>query len=207
MLASQLVPKYRYENCAVVALSDGGVMVGAQIAAALHCSLALLLTKEIDLPREPDAIAGIAQDGSFAYNDSYSSGEIDELQAEYYHYIEQEKMTKLQELHRLVGNGGTLDKRLLKGHNVILVSDGMKTSFAMDVAIQFLKPIAIEKLIIATPLAGVKAVDRMHVVADDLCVLSVLDDYMDTPHYYDKDDLPDHETVLSTINRIIMQWR
>ncbi|HET8709286.1 MAG TPA: phosphoribosyltransferase family protein [Candidatus Saccharimonadales bacterium] len=207
MLAGQLVPKYRYENCSVVALNDGGVMVGAQIAAALHCSLSMLLSEEIVLPREPDAIAGIAQDGSFAYNDSYSSGEIDEFQSEYYHYIEQEKMTKLQELHRLLGDGGSIDKRLLKGHNVILVSDGMKTSFAMDVAVQFLKPIATEKLIIATPLASVKAVDRMHIVADDLCVLSVIDDYMDTPHYYDKDDVPEHEKVMEIINRIIMQWR
>lgn len=207
MLASQLAPKYRYENCSVVALNDGGVMVGAQIASELHCSLTMLLTEEIDLPREPDAIAGIAQDGSFAYNEAYSQGEIDELQSEYYHLIEQEKMTKMQEMHRLIGNGGTLDKHLLKAHNVILVSDGMKTSFAMDVAVQFLKPIAIEKLIIATPLASVKAVDRMHIVADDLCVLSVVDDYIDTPHYYDKNDVPDHETVMAIINKIIMQWR
>lgn len=207
MLASQLVPKYRYENCSVVALGDGGVMVGAQISAALHCSLSLLMTEEIDLPREPNAIAGIAQDGSFAYNEAYSAGEIDELQSEYYHLIEQEKMEKMHEMHRLVGDIGTIDKRLLKGHNVILVSDGMKTSFALDVAVQFLKPIAIEKLIVATPLASVKAVDRMHIVADDLCVLSVLDDYMNTPHYYDKDDMPDHDTVMEIIERIIMLWR
>ena len=33
-LAAELVEKYRYENCAIVALSDGGVIVGEQIAAA-----------------------------------------------------------------------------------------------------------------------------------------------------------------------------
>ena len=33
LLAAQLVEKYRYENCAVVALSEGGVLVGEQIAA------------------------------------------------------------------------------------------------------------------------------------------------------------------------------
>ena len=32
-MADQLVAKYRYENCAVVALSKGGVVVGEQIAA------------------------------------------------------------------------------------------------------------------------------------------------------------------------------
>ena len=37
MLAEQLVERYRYENCAVVALSDGSVQVGEQIAGYLHC--------------------------------------------------------------------------------------------------------------------------------------------------------------------------
>ena len=32
LLAARLVEQYRYENCAVVALSDGGVLVGEQIA-------------------------------------------------------------------------------------------------------------------------------------------------------------------------------
>ena len=56
-LASQLVPKYRYENCAVLAVSDGGVMVGAQIAQQLHCVITLLMSAEITLPREPEAVA------------------------------------------------------------------------------------------------------------------------------------------------------
>ena len=50
----QLVKKYRYENCAVLALDDGGVMVGAQIATQLHCVLTLLMSEEIKLPQEPD---------------------------------------------------------------------------------------------------------------------------------------------------------
>src|SRR5947209_1089742 len=42
MLAERLVPKYRYENCAVMALNDGGVVLGAEIAKQLHCILTLL---------------------------------------------------------------------------------------------------------------------------------------------------------------------
>jgi predicted phosphoribosyltransferase len=102
MLASQLLPKYRYENCAIVALNDGGVVVGAQIAMQLHCPLMMLMSEEINLPREPDAIATIAQDGSFSYNNNYSRYELGELESEYFQYIEQEKMNKLQHMHRLL---------------------------------------------------------------------------------------------------------
>src|SRR5882762_8821750 len=107
-LAEQLVPKYRYENCAVVALSDGGVVVGAQIAAALHCVLMLLLMEPIKLPGEIDPIAVINQDGGFTYNNMYSTGQLEEFNMEYYHYIEDLKVEKLGQLHRLLGHGGIM---------------------------------------------------------------------------------------------------
>lgn len=207
MLASRLSKKYRYENCAVVALGDGGVMVGAQIASELHCVLTLLLSSEIILPREPDAIAGITPAGTMAYNPRYSKGEIDELVGEYYGYVEQEKLTQMHEMNKLLGSGGTISKDLIRYHNIILVSDGLKTGFPIDLAYEFLKPISIEKLIIATPFASVQAVDRMHLMADDLYCLSVVENYTNTDHYYDKQDVPDHQTVIQTIEKIILNWK
>jgi predicted phosphoribosyltransferase len=207
MLASQLAKKYRYENCAVMALNDGGVMIGAQIASQLHCVLTLMESSEINLPREPDAIAGITAGGTVAYNTHYSQGELDELIGENYGYLEQEKLIRMHDMNQLLGSGGTINRDLLRGHNVIVVSDGLKTGFPVDLAAEFLKPIAIEKLIVATPFASVKAVDRMHVLADDLYCLNVIEDYMDTDHYYDKQDVPTHDTVLKTIEEIILRWK
>jgi len=206
-LATKLAPKYRYENCAVVALGDGGVMVGAQIAAELHCVLTLLLSSEITLPREPEALAGITTGGAMAYNHTYSDGEIDELAGEYYGLIEQEKMLRMHGMNQLLGDGGVIDKKLLREHNIILVSDGLKTGFAIDLAAEFLKPIAIGKLVVATPMASVKAVDRMHILADDLYCLNVIEDYSETDRYYDKQDVPGHETVIKTIQEIVLNWK
>jgi predicted phosphoribosyltransferase len=62
-------------------------------------------------------------------------------------------------------------------------------------------------MVIATPFASIQAVDRMHVLADDLYCLNVIEDYMDTDHYYDKRDVPDHETVLATIEQIVLKWK
>lgn len=207
MLASRLNSKYRYENCTVVAINDGGVMVGAQIAAELHCVLTMLLVEEINLPREPEAIGGILQDGTFSYNKALSQGEIDEMAGENFQFIEQEKFQKLHHMHELLGSGGLISRELLRGHNIILVSDGFKTSFGLEMALEFLKPIDYEKLIIAAPLASVNAIDRMHIAADEICCLSVVENYMDTDHYYDKHDVPDHDTVIKTIENIILKWR
>jgi putative phosphoribosyl transferase len=207
MLAAQLVEKYRYENCAVVALDDGGVMVGAQIATQLHCVLTLLMTAEIKLPREPTAIAGITASGTLSYNHSFSEGEINELAGENFGYIEQQKLLQMHDMNRLVGGVGTINRELLRGHNVIVVTDGAKTGFSIDLAYEFLKPINIEKLIFAVPFSSVEAVDRMHVLADDLYCLNVVEDYRDTDHYYDKKDVPDHATILKTIEHVIINWK
>jgi putative phosphoribosyl transferase len=207
MLAAQLAKKYRFEDCAVVSLSDGGVMVGAQIAKELHAILTMLLTAEINLPQEPEAIGGISQDGSFSYNNFYFPGEIDELTAEYYQYIEQAKLMQIHEMQRLVGDAGLIRRDLLKGRNIIIVSDGLKSAFTLDIAIQYLKPVAIKKIIVATPLASLKTVDRMHVMADEIYCLSVVEDYIDTDHYYDTQDVPSHEKVIETLEKVIFEWK
>lgn len=208
MLASQLVPKYQNEKCAIVCLGDGGVMVGAQIAVQLRAILTMLMTAEIDLPQEPDPVGGISQDGSFSYNTtSYFPGEIDELTAEYYQYIEQEKLLKIQDMQRLIGAGGLIRRDLLKDHHIIIVSDGLKSAFTLDIAIQYLKPVAIKKIIVATPLASLKAVDRMHIMADEIYCLSVVEEYINTDHYYDKQDIPPHGKVIETIEKIVDNWK
>lgn len=207
MLARQLVPKYRYENCAVVCLNDGGAMVGAQIAVQLHCVLMMLMTEQIELPRENTPLAGITSEGNFAYNKSYSEGEISEFVDEYHNLIEQQKLAQLHKMNTLLGSGGMVRRDLLKGHNVILVADGFDSPFLLDLAAEFLKPIAIEKLIVATPLASVVAVDRMHIMADEIDCLSVVEDYISTDHYYDKQDIPDHATVVKTIEDIVLHWK
>jgi putative phosphoribosyl transferase len=207
MLAQQLFAKYRYENCAVVAIGDGGVIVGAQIASELHCVLTMLMIEEVLLPREPVAVGGILEDGTFSFNNAYSSGEIDELVSEYSGVIEQEKYTKFRQMNRLMGSGGLISRDLLRGHNIIIVSDGFRDAFTLDMALQFIKMIAVEKVIVATPIASVAAIDRMHITVDEINCLSVVEDYMDTDHYFDISDVPDHQTVIDTIEQIVLSWR
>lgn len=207
MLANQLQERYKGEDSVVVALSDGGVMVGAQIAMELQCAITMLLADEIELPRELVAIAGITSDGSFTFNKAYSPGEIEELVMEYHGLIEQEKLEKLHEMHRLMRSGALIRPDLIKNKNVILVSDGMSSGFSIDLAMEYLKPIALKKLIVATPLASVPAVDRMHILADDIYCLNVLENFITTDHYFDTQDVPDHDLVVDTISQIVENWK
>lgn len=206
-LAAQLVEAYRYENCAVVALSDGGVLVGEQIAEALHCILTMLVTEDIAVPGEDISFGAVAQDGGFTYNNDFSSGEIDEYTSEFHGYLDEQKRTAFNKINRLLGDGGLIDDDMLKDRVVILVSDGFADSAAVSVAIEFLKPIRIQKLVIVAPVATIGVVDGLHVTADELHILDVKENYLGTDHYYDDNTVPTHEETIAKINQIVLNWR
>jgi putative phosphoribosyl transferase len=207
LLAQQLVEKYRYENCVVVALSDGAVQVGEQIAQALHCLLTMLLIEDIQIPGENMSFGGVSQRGDFTYNGMFSAGEVEEYTSEFHGYLEEQKREAFQRINRLLGEGGIIDNDMLRDHTVILVADGLASGTSLDVAMDFLKPIRITKLVVATPLATVPAVDKMHMIADELHVLDVKQNFMGVDHYYDKNDVPSHEETVAKINQIILNWR
>ena len=207
LLAAELVQKYRYENCAVVALSDGGVMVGEQIAAQLHCVLTMLLVEDIEVPGESVSFGGVSQTGNFTYNSEFSSGEIEEYTSEFHGYLNDQKRQAFQRINRLLGEGGLIDFDLLRDHTIILVNDGFSDSTVLDVALEFLKRVRINRLVIAAPVASEGAIDRLHVMADELHILDVKVNYFDTDHYYTVNEIPSHEETVDKINKIILNWR
>ena len=207
MLADELEVKYRYEDCAVIALNDGAVVVGAQIAMRLHCVLTMLLTTSIKLQGEPDAIAEMNHMGGLTYNSSLSSGELEDIRAENFHYIEQEKSSKLFEMNRLLGQGGIIKPELLRGRVIIVVSDGLTNGMSLHAVADYLKPIKIEKLVMVTPFASVQAVDQMHILADEIMCLNVVENIISIDHYYEDNKLPSHEKIVQIIEDIILHWK
>ena len=206
-LAILLFQKYRYENCAVVSLTDGGVIVGEQIASALHSILTMMLVEKIEIPGESMSFGAVSQEGSFSYDTSISEGEMDEYTSEYHGYLEEKKREAFEKINRLLGDGGLIDREMLRDHVVILVSDGMNSSAEIDAAMDFLKPIRITRLVIATPVASVQAVDKLHMIADELHILDVKDNYLETNHYYNQNSIPSHEETVAKINKIVLNWR
>ncbi len=206
-LAAELVERYRYENCAVVAISDGGVVVGEQIASALHCVLTMLLIENIEVPGENLSFGSISENGNFSFNSEVSRGEMDEYTTEYHSYLEEQKRQAFQRINRLLGDGGFIDHDMLRDHTIILVNDGFDKTVIIDAAIEFLKPIRIARLVIVAPVASSAAIDRLHVAADELHILDVKANYFDTNHYYNQNEIPSHEQTIEKINKIVLNWR
>lgn len=207
LIAEQLERRYRYEDCAVVALNDGAVIVGAQIAARLHCLISMLLTDSIRLVNEIDTLASIDHYGSVTYNGMYSAGELEELQSENFNYIEQQKLEKLFQMNRLLGQGGIISEELLRNRNIIVVSDGLTNGLSLQAASQYLKPIKTRKIIMVTPFASVNAVDQMHILADEIICLNVIEDIISVNHYYEDNAMPKHERIIAVLEDVVLNWR
>ena len=198
--------KYRYEDCAVIGLNDGSVMVGAQIASRLHCPINMLLTEPIRLQGEHDVLAEVDQNGDVTYQEMYS-GELEDIKAENFSYIEGQKLEKMYEMERLLGQGGVISPRLLQGRHIIIVSDGLISGLSMRAAAEYLKPISTKKLVMVTPFASVRAVDLMHVMADEIVCLNVLEDIISIDHYYEDNTMPPHEKIVQILEDIVLNWK
>ncbi len=205
-LLAERLSAYKTENCAIIALSEGGILVGAQIAKHIHAALYFLATEAVRLPGEPDPLAVMSSAGTFTYNNAYSSGQLEELNSDYRQVIDQERVETFHRLNKLIGKDGIIKTPLLKRHTVIIVSDGFKSGLSLDVAADFMKYIAVKKLIVATPIASIDAVDRIHRLADEIHCLSVIENYFDTNHYFQDNQLPDHASAMELIKNIVFNW-
>lgn len=207
ILAEQLYDRYRYENCAVVAINDSSVLVAEQIASALHTVLTLLIAEDIEIPGEGISFGAVSQEGTFTYNRGLTQGQVSGYVSEFHGYLEEQKREAFHRINRLLGDGGVINRDLLRDRVVILVSDGVNTGSGFDVAADYLKPIRIQKLIIAAPTASINAVDKLHIMADELHILDVKENFISVNHYYDNNDLPPRDETIRRISDIVLNWR
>lgn len=205
-LLAERLQKYRYDDTIVLVLSEGAVLVGAEIAKSLHSLITMLLTKDVYLPDGRTLVGVVNEVGGFSYNNAFSTGEIEELESEYRGNIEFAKMQAMHELHVALGQGGLISADYFRNRVVIVVSDGTLNGMAFDMANDFLKGIKTKKIVMVSPIASVGAVDRMHILADDLHCLTVTDSVFDIDHYYDDNELPKHNEILDIFNNIVLQW-
>lgn len=206
-LIAEKLTQYSTQNVSVIALNPGGVIVGAQIAMRIHATLAMLLTKDITLPGESTPLAAVSSENLFTYNQMFSVGQLEEMQGDYRSYIEQARMQGLSELHSLLGADGEIKREFLQRHVIILTSDGFQNGFSIDIATDFLKPVNAKRLIVATPFATVPALDKIHMLADEIQCLDVIGNFMGTDHYYEDNTIPGTEDLIKVIRNTPIHWQ
>ncbi len=207
LLAKELFEKYRYEDCAIIALNLGGVLVAEPISHQLHTVLTMLVTEEIEVPGEGLVYGSVSQTGNFSHNDNLSRFEINEYNNEFHGYFEEKKRISFQKINRLIGDNGLIKPEVIRDRNLFLVSDGFDQSFNLAPIIDYLKPIRIKKLIAISPVASAQALNKLHVGVDEIHILDIKSNYFSTDHYYNDNNIPDKKIIFDKISQNILNWQ
>lgn len=205
-LAGELLSAYRWLDTTVLALDAGGVAVGYQIAIYLHANLRRLITEPVRIEDEDLDFATVLPGGAVSRNPDMTEEDYEDYYGEYAGELDENLREAASRVDEKLGVD-EISPENLRGRNVILVSDGLKSGTILHAAVEWLKPARVEKLILAAPLISVDAMDVAHVLMDELHVIATPANYMWTEHYYDADDIPDDAEARAMIDATILNWK
>ena len=166
----------------VLGLPRGGVVVAAEVARSLELPLDVLVVRKIGHPRNREfAVGALAEPGVVIFDEASLSeipvprSELDEVVAE-----ETARLESYCRQFRLAG------PPVLDGKSVLLVDDGLATGATAEAAVLSAKQQRARRVIVATPVASTKAVERLSRVADDVVALVTDPDFVAVGRYYRK---------------------
>jgi putative phosphoribosyl transferase len=167
-LATKLL-HYRDENPIVLALPRGGVVVGFEIARALHAPLDVIVARKLGAPgREEMGIGAIAPGGVRVLDEQAVQWfGITEAQLQRIVARETEEMNRRLLLYR--GDRPLPD---VQDRTAILVDDGLATGVTARAAILWLRQQRPRRLVVAMPVCASETVGRVRAEVDDLICAS-----------------------------------
>src|SRR5258708_9939604 len=191
-LGEALKPRYGDRpDVLVLALPRGGVPVAYEVSRILNVPLDIFVVRKLGVPgHEALAMGAIATGGPIAFNDEV----VGNLAIPRY-AIDRVIQRERQELERrdrdYRGNRPPLD---VKGCTVILVDDGLATGASMHAAVQAVRALSPDAIVIGVPAAAKATCARLRPFVDDIvCVITPEPFYAVSASYDDLSQTTDVE--------------
>lgn len=152
----------------VLGLPRGGVPVAAEVAAALHAPLDVLVVRKLGTPGFPELAMG-----------AIASGGIRVLNPSVLHHrglrdadVERVAAKELLELERRErAFRGDRPRPVLTGRCVLLVDDGLATGATVRAAVEAVRTTAPARIVVAVPVGAPEAVALLEGAADEVVCL------------------------------------
>lgn len=191
MLADAL-SEYKGTDTLVYALPRGGVVLGVEISKHLGLPLDLVIPRKIGHPEQPEyGVCAVTEDGHLVC----SKEEIAQLDPA---WLTTEIQTQQAEAKRRFKEYLSDRPRVeAEGKTAIVVDDGVATGLTMLAAIEEVKDLGPEKVVLAAPVIPGDVAGRLKRYVDELVALDIPTVYLGAVGaYYDKfDQLEDREIV------------
>jgi len=161
-LAEKLMA-YKKEPVIVLAIPNGGIPVGLQVALALDADLDLVISRKIPIPLRPEGGFGaVADDGTTILNQPVLRGiNLTENQINYQVSKVRNDIRQRSLLYR-----GSKPLSIAKDKIAIVVDDGLASGYTMMAAIESVRRRQPKHIIAAVPAASAAAVKNVEKTAD-----------------------------------------
>lgn len=169
-LAEELADYAGREDVIVLGLPRGGVPVAAEVARRLGAPLDVFLVRKLGVPgREELAFGAIASGGARVLNrDVVATLGIDAVTIEAVVAREQAELERRAEAYR-----GTAEPPDVRGRTVILVDDGLATGASMRAAVEAVRGLGPERVVVAVPAAARQTCEELAPDVDEIvCLLT-----------------------------------
>ncbi|MFC1900584.1 phosphoribosyltransferase [Chloroflexota bacterium] len=198
---ASLLENFKDQSPIVLAIPNGGVPVGVEVALAIEADFDVVISRKIPFPLKPEAGFGaIADDGVPIINDEV---------------VEQYNLTKHQinyavnqvrvEIRRRTNlYRGNRPLAVIKGKTVIITDDGLASGYTMKAAVESVRKRQPEKIIAAIPAASQAAMELLKGTADEVhtCAIGTMPKFFIADFYNVWYDFKDRE-----VNQCLKQWR
>jgi len=191
---------YKDQEPVILALPRGGVPVAAQVAAALHAPLDLILVRKIGVPFQPELAMGAIVDGGTPIivrnEDVIRLAGIDEAE---FTAICDSELAEIERRRRYFGSRERVD---VAGRTAIVIDDGVATGATTRAALRATRMRGPKKLVLAVPVAPTDSLATLRENADEVICLEDHEFFGAIGAYYVDFDQVGDEEVIKLLKRV-----
>lgn len=184
--------EYRGTRAVVLGLLRGGVVVAAQVAAALELPLDVACPRKLGAPHNPEyAIGAVGEHGEMVWNEQVRrclGVSMEDLEAAARREIAERIRPRLERYRKL------LPARDPAGCTAILVDDGLATGMTMRAAVADVRVRGVKEAVVAVPVGAASSVRALEQEADRVVCLRSPDPFLAIGlHYRDFTQVTEEE--------------
>jgi len=150
--------EYRNRSVVVLAIPNGGVLVGLGVALALNADFNIIISRKIPLPLSPEGGFGaVTDDGTTILNEEM----IKRFNLSQHQINYQVSQVRAAIRQRSLLYHGKRPPLLLKDKTAIIVDDGLASGYTMMAAVESIRSRQPREIIVAVPVASATALPKV----------------------------------------------